>query len=53
MPEVPATSSSAWNALLRSSLTETIQPKVERWRSGLDALLVFVRIPPFHCDFMI
>ncbi|KAJ7843666.1 hypothetical protein B0H14DRAFT_2294484, partial [Mycena olivaceomarginata] len=42
MPEVPATSSSAWNALLRSSLTETIQPKVERWRSGLDALLVFL-----------
>ncbi|KAJ7141715.1 hypothetical protein C8R43DRAFT_892543, partial [Mycena crocata] len=42
MPEVPATSSSAWNALLRSSLTDTIQPKVERWRSGLDALLVFL-----------
>ncbi|KAF7360742.1 hypothetical protein MVEN_00806100 [Mycena venus] len=42
MPEVPATSSSAWNALLRSSLTETIQPKVDRWRSGLDALLVFL-----------
>ncbi|KAF7300828.1 hypothetical protein MKEN_01308600 [Mycena kentingensis (nom. inval.)] len=42
MPEVPATSSSAWNALLKSALTETIQPKVERWRSGLDALLVFL-----------
>ncbi|KAJ7509665.1 hypothetical protein B0H11DRAFT_1901073 [Mycena galericulata] len=42
MPEVPATSSSAWNALLRSALAETIQPKIDRWRSGLDALLVFL-----------
>ncbi|KAJ7062709.1 hypothetical protein C8F01DRAFT_1251522 [Mycena amicta] len=42
MPEVPATSSSAWNALLKSTLAETIHPKVERWRSGLDALLVFL-----------
>ncbi|KAJ7024830.1 hypothetical protein C8F04DRAFT_150224 [Mycena alexandri] len=42
MPEVPATSSSAWNALLRSALTDTIQPQVDRWRSGLDALLVFL-----------
>ncbi|KAJ6489853.1 hypothetical protein C8R45DRAFT_199187 [Mycena sanguinolenta] len=42
MPEEPATSSSAWNALLRSSLSETIQPKVDRWRNGLDALLVFL-----------
>ncbi|KAJ7785126.1 hypothetical protein DFH07DRAFT_726359 [Mycena maculata] len=51
IPEVPATSSSAWNALLRSALTDTIQPKVERWRSGLDALLVFVRIPCcFFCS---
>ncbi|CAK5264127.1 unnamed protein product [Mycena citricolor] len=40
--EVLATITSAWNALLRSTLTETIQPKVERWRSGLDALLVFM-----------
>ncbi|CAK5279692.1 unnamed protein product [Mycena citricolor] len=40
--EVLATIGSAWNALLRSTLTETIQPKVERWRSGLDALLVFM-----------
>ncbi|KAJ7513072.1 hypothetical protein B0H11DRAFT_1948596 [Mycena galericulata] len=42
IPEVPATNSSAWNALLRSTLTDTIEPKVERWRSGLDALLVFL-----------
>ncbi|KAJ6596134.1 hypothetical protein DFH09DRAFT_1134187 [Mycena vulgaris] len=42
MPQVPATSSSAWNPLLSSFLTETIQPKVERWRSGLDTLLVFL-----------
>ncbi|KAJ7023509.1 hypothetical protein C8F04DRAFT_1011383 [Mycena alexandri] len=40
--EVPATSSSAWNALLRSTLADTIQPKAEGWRSGLDALLVFL-----------
>lgn len=42
IPEVPATSSSAWNALLRSTMTDVIQPKAEGWRSGLDALLVFV-----------
>ncbi|KAJ7871574.1 hypothetical protein B0H13DRAFT_2060182 [Mycena leptocephala] len=39
---VPATSSSTWGALLRSRVSETIQPKVDRWRSGLDALLVFL-----------
>ncbi|KAF8193963.1 hypothetical protein K438DRAFT_1828307 [Mycena galopus ATCC 62051] len=42
MPEVPATSSSAWNALLRSTVTDEIQPKTDGWRSGLDALLVFL-----------
>ncbi|KAF7355881.1 hypothetical protein MVEN_00916800 [Mycena venus] len=42
IPEVPATSSSAWNALLRSTMTDVIQPKAEGWRSGLDALLVFL-----------
>ncbi|KAJ7509426.1 hypothetical protein B0H11DRAFT_1249175 [Mycena galericulata] len=42
IPEVPATSSSAWNALLGSTLTDKIEPRVERWRSGLDALLVFL-----------
>ncbi|KAJ7866338.1 hypothetical protein B0H13DRAFT_2352544 [Mycena leptocephala] len=42
IPQVPATSSSTWGALLRSRVSETIQPKVDRWRSGLDALLVFV-----------
>ncbi|KAJ7184803.1 hypothetical protein C8R46DRAFT_844601, partial [Mycena filopes] len=40
--DVPATSSSAWNALLRSTLTDAIEPKAEGWRSGLDALLVFL-----------
>jgi hypothetical protein len=44
IPEVPATSSSAWNALLRSTMTDVISPKAEGWRSGLDALLVFVRL---------
>ncbi|KAJ7142417.1 hypothetical protein C8R44DRAFT_658153, partial [Mycena epipterygia] len=42
MPQVPATSSSAWNPLLKSFVTETIQPKVDRWRNGLDSLLVFL-----------
>ncbi|KAJ7456078.1 hypothetical protein FB451DRAFT_616876 [Mycena latifolia] len=42
IPEVPATSSSAWNALLRSTLSDAIQPRAEGWRSGLDALLVFL-----------
>ncbi|KAJ6622580.1 hypothetical protein B0H10DRAFT_2187489 [Mycena sp. CBHHK59/15] len=42
MPQVPATSGSAWNPLLKSFVTETIQPKVDRWRSSLDALLVFL-----------
>ncbi|KAJ7625402.1 hypothetical protein B0H17DRAFT_1218766 [Mycena rosella] len=42
IPQVPATSSSTWGALLRSRIVETIQPKVDRWRSGLDALLVFL-----------
>ncbi|KAJ7064089.1 hypothetical protein C8F01DRAFT_1022191 [Mycena amicta] len=42
IPEVPATSGSAWNALLRSTLTDAVQPKVDGWRSGLDALLVFL-----------
>ncbi|KAJ7321018.1 hypothetical protein DFH08DRAFT_970317 [Mycena albidolilacea] len=42
IPQVPATSSSAWNPLLSSFLAETIQPKVERWRGGLDTLLVFL-----------
>ncbi|KAJ7280106.1 hypothetical protein C8J57DRAFT_997259, partial [Mycena rebaudengoi] len=42
MPEVSATSNSTWGALLRTTVAETIQPKVDRWRSGLDALLVFL-----------
>ncbi|KAJ7645265.1 hypothetical protein B0H17DRAFT_959678, partial [Mycena rosella] len=41
-PQVPGTSSSVWGALLRSRIAETIQPQVDRWRSGLDALLVFL-----------
>ncbi|KAJ7280117.1 hypothetical protein C8J57DRAFT_1712142 [Mycena rebaudengoi] len=42
MPEVSATSNSTWGTLLRTTVAETIQPKVDRWRSGLDALLVFL-----------
>ncbi|KAJ7274201.1 hypothetical protein C8J57DRAFT_1715081 [Mycena rebaudengoi] len=41
MPQVPASSSSAWNPLLCSAL-DTIEPTVERWRGGLDTLLIFV-----------
>ncbi|KAJ7604902.1 hypothetical protein B0H17DRAFT_902017, partial [Mycena rosella] len=44
-PQVPETSSSVWSALLRSRIAETIEPQVDRWRSGLDALLVFVSSP--------
>ncbi|KAJ6602538.1 hypothetical protein DFH09DRAFT_1470251 [Mycena vulgaris] len=44
IPQIPATSSSTWGALLRSTVSETIQPNVDRWRSGLDALLVFLRL---------
>ncbi|KAJ7113334.1 hypothetical protein C8R43DRAFT_830854, partial [Mycena crocata] len=42
MDQVPATSSSAWNPLLKSFVTETKQPKVDRWQNGLDSLLVFL-----------
>ncbi|KAJ7475241.1 hypothetical protein B0H11DRAFT_1810715, partial [Mycena galericulata] len=42
IPQVPATSSSTWGALLQSRVADAIQPKVDRWRSGLDALLVFL-----------
>lgn len=42
--QVPATSSNTWGTLLRSSVAETIQPNADRWRSGLDALLVFVSL---------
>ncbi|KAJ7471776.1 hypothetical protein FB451DRAFT_1399089 [Mycena latifolia] len=40
IPQIPATSSSTWGALLRSTIAETIPPNVDRWRSGLDALFV-------------
>ncbi|KAJ6533277.1 hypothetical protein DFH09DRAFT_1284455 [Mycena vulgaris] len=42
IPEASATSSSAWNPSLRSNSTKIVQPKSETWRSGLDALLVFL-----------
>ncbi|KAH8830538.1 hypothetical protein DL96DRAFT_1813576 [Flagelloscypha sp. PMI_526] len=41
IPPVPAKSASSWNALLRSAL-DHIEPHVERWRGGLDTLLVFI-----------
>ncbi|KAJ7471750.1 hypothetical protein FB451DRAFT_1399066 [Mycena latifolia] len=42
IPQVPKASSSTWGTLLRSSVAEIIQPNTDRWRSGLDALLVFL-----------
>ncbi|KAJ7754302.1 hypothetical protein DFH07DRAFT_501345 [Mycena maculata] len=41
IPEVPASSSSAWNPLLRSAL-DVIEPTVNRWRGSLDTLLIFI-----------
>ncbi|KAJ7288375.1 hypothetical protein C8J57DRAFT_1047855, partial [Mycena rebaudengoi] len=41
MPQVPASSSSAWNPLLRSAL-DAIEPTVNRWRGGIDTLLIFI-----------
>lgn len=40
-PDTPATSASAWNALLRAH-QGNVQPTIERWRGTLDTLLVFV-----------
>ncbi|KAJ7743952.1 hypothetical protein DFH07DRAFT_749727 [Mycena maculata] len=50
MPQIPATSSSTWGVLLRSAVAETIQPNVDRWRSGLDALLVFCELLRLFSD---
>jgi hypothetical protein len=44
IPSVAARSASAWNPLLRS-VKEHIEPEIERWKHGLDALLVFVSVP--------
>ncbi|TFK33211.1 hypothetical protein BDQ12DRAFT_615647, partial [Crucibulum laeve] len=41
IPAVPARSSSAWNPLLDSTI-KSAQPTLERWRGGLDTLLIFV-----------
>ncbi|KAJ7259628.1 hypothetical protein C8J57DRAFT_1031643, partial [Mycena rebaudengoi] len=43
-PEVPATRTDPWNALLCSTLADKIQPKADVWRRSLDAVLVFVRL---------
>ncbi|KAJ7487202.1 hypothetical protein B0H11DRAFT_2230523 [Mycena galericulata] len=37
-----AAGNSTWGALLQSRVADTIQPKVDRWRNGLDALLIFL-----------
>ncbi|KAG6828663.1 hypothetical protein H0H87_001352 [Tephrocybe sp. NHM501043] len=40
---VPATSSSAWTALLLGHM-ETIQPTIDKWRGTLDTVLLFVAL---------
>ncbi|KAJ7280004.1 hypothetical protein C8J57DRAFT_1464451 [Mycena rebaudengoi] len=50
IPEVPATSNSTWGALLQTTVAETVQPKVGRWRSGLDAIFVFVHCITRHIE---
>jgi hypothetical protein len=37
----------AWRALEKSH-NEIMEPEIERWKGGLDATLVFVRILHFH-----
>ncbi|KAF9499953.1 hypothetical protein BDN71DRAFT_1350461, partial [Pleurotus eryngii] len=40
-PSVPVRSASAWNPLLRSTLKK-MSPTIDRWRGGLDTLLIFI-----------
>lgn len=44
IPEVSASSSSAWNPLLNATMENMIKPDVERWRGTLDTLLIFVSL---------
>jgi hypothetical protein len=42
VPQVEARNSGAWRALGKSQ-AEIMEPTIERWKGGLDAMLVFVR----------
>ncbi|KAJ7645286.1 hypothetical protein B0H17DRAFT_1274555, partial [Mycena rosella] len=44
IPEVSVTNNGTWGALLRSTVSGTIQPRVDKWRSILDTLFIFVAI---------
>ncbi|KDQ28463.1 hypothetical protein PLEOSDRAFT_1105121 [Pleurotus ostreatus PC15] len=41
IPQVPLRNAGAWNPLLKSTLSQ-IAPIMDRWRGGLDTLLIFV-----------
>ena len=42
VPQGEARNSGAWRALGKSQ-AEIMEPTIERWKGGLDAMLVFVR----------
>lgn len=42
IPQIPASSSSAWNPLYDSMMQKSITPAVDRWKGTLDTLLIFV-----------
>jgi hypothetical protein len=44
VPQGEARNSGAWRALGKSQ-AEIMEPTIERWKGGLDAMLVFVRLP--------
>lgn len=44
IPQVSGTSASAWRPLYKSAMENTILPSVERWKTSLDTLLIFVRL---------
>ena len=44
VPQGEARNSGAWRALGKSQ-AESMEPTIERWKGGLDAMLVFVRPP--------
>ncbi|KAJ7471754.1 hypothetical protein FB451DRAFT_306638 [Mycena latifolia] len=44
IPEVSATNSGTWSALLRSTVAGTIQPRVDKWHSILNTLFIFVAL---------
>lgn len=44
IPQIPETSSSAWNPLYDSMMQKSITPAMEHWKGTLDTLLIFVSI---------